>query len=98
VINMVNLCVGCHREIHADEKKAQKDGWIVPKMRFPGNIPFRGWRGWVLPTLDGGLVLLDFEVGRAVDLPRTRGTTPRHRVARRQRHRARPVKRYARVA
>jgi hypothetical protein len=97
-INMVNLCVGCHRGIHADEKAAQKDGWIVPKMRFPGHIPFRGWRGWVLPDLDGGLALLDFEVGRAVDLPRTGACHTKHRSARRQRHRSRPAKRMVRAA
>lgn len=67
VINMVNLCVRCHREIHADEKKAAREGWIIIN-RFPGNVPFTGWRGCVQPQQDGSLTLLDFGTGRAVPL------------------------------
>lgn len=97
-INLVEICIGCHREIHADEKLAALDGWIVIG-RFPGNVPFRGWRGWIQPRKDGSSTLLDFDLGRAVDLPRPRPrSTRRQRVATRQRHRSRPAKRVARVA
>lgn len=93
VVNLVNLCIGCHRWIHNNEKVAQREGWIVIG-RYVGNVPFLGWRGWVLPARDGALVLLDFDLGRAVDLPRPRPrTTPRRRVATRRRHRSRPASR-----
>jgi hypothetical protein len=95
--NLVQICIGCHRAIHADEKAAELLGWIVIG-RFPGNVPFLGWRGWIQPRRDGSATLLDFDLGRAVDLPRPRGTTRRHRVATRQRHRSRPAKRSARAA
>jgi hypothetical protein len=85
VVNLVNLCIGCHRWIHANEKVAQRDGWIVIG-RYPGKVPFLGWMGWVLPRPDGSRLLIDFDLGRAVDLPRPR---PRRRVAHRQRHRSR---------
>lgn len=99
VINMVNLCVRCHREIHADEKKAALDGWIIIN-RFPGNVPFRSWRGWVQPNHDGSLTLLDFEAGRAVPmltppLRATRDTSPRRsRQGHRPRRETRKSSRY----
>jgi hypothetical protein len=98
-INMVNLCIKCHKEIHADEENAAKDGWMILDRRFPGNVPFNSWRGWVLPDLDGSLRLMDFERGRLIDLtPAPASSTRRPRVATRQRHRSRQVKRLRRVA
>lgn len=90
---MVNLCVGCHRGIHDDEGIAQREGWVVIR-RYPGNVPFLAVRGWILPKDDGSLTLLDFDLGRAVDLPLPQ--PHRHRVATRQRHRT--TKRVPRVA
>jgi hypothetical protein len=98
VINLVNLCVGCHRGIHEDEETAAKEGWIVIG-RFPGNVPFLGWRGWILPRFDGSTVLLDFTVGRAVDLdPALAGSTRRRRVATRSRQGHRKSRKIARGA
>jgi hypothetical protein len=100
VINLVNICIGCHREIHDCEEVAEKEGWIVRREQNPGNIPFNSRQGWVLPKSDGTLVLLDWTTGRAEALHTApvRGTTRRQRVARRQRHRSSPGKRCARAA
>lgn len=93
VINLVNLCIACHRDIHDDEKKAALEGWIVVEGRNPGNVPFLSWRGWVLPGHQGELSLLDFEAGRATVLSPRVGIEPRRkRVPTRYRHR-RSVKR-----
>jgi hypothetical protein len=95
VVNLVNICIGCHRQIHEDEALAERFGWIVIG-RYPGNVPYLTYRGWVIAGKDGSLVSLDFDLGRtrplAPALVGTPDTTRRHRVARRQRHRARPVK------
>lgn len=100
VICMVNICCGCHAEIHLDEEKAEKEGWIVRREQNPGNIPFLSRRGWVLPKPDGTLVLLDWTTGRAEALQTAPapGTTRRRRVATRQRHRARQSRRSSRAA
>jgi hypothetical protein len=84
---MVNICLRCHLEIHDDEEIAALDGWIVIG-RFPGNVPFRSWKGWLQPRQDGGLTLLDFDAGRVVDLTPDPLPTRKHRVAVRQRHRS----------
>lgn len=63
---MVTLCLGCHKAIHADEELAAKDGWITD--RHPARVPFKSWRGWVLPQEDGSLDLVDFEAGRVLSL------------------------------
>lgn len=90
IFNLVNLCIRCHREVHEDEKTAALDGWIVIG-RFPGNTPFRGHQGWVLPHRDGSLTLLDFDLGRAVNIsppPRTRVPTRSRRGHRKARKRS----------
>lgn len=98
VVNMVNLCVACHRFIHANEELVTKGGWIVLD-RHPRNVPFLGWRGWLQPRLDGGLTLLDFESGRAVHLPRVRPRTTRPApVSTPRRKRSRQRKWYPEVA
>lgn len=84
VVNMVNICIGCHREIHEDEKVAARDGWLIIG-RYPGNVPFLSHRGWIQPRKDGSLTLLDFDLGRAVDVPLPKRTRSA-RVATRQRH------------
>lgn len=100
VINLVNICVGCHKRIHDDEESAESEGWIVRREQNPGNIPFNSRRGWVLPKPDGSLVLLDWTTGRAEALHTApvRDTTTRRRSARRQRHRSSSAKRVPRVA
>lgn len=85
VVTLVNLCSSCHIGIHRDEKRAEREGWIVTA-RYPGNVPFLSHRGWILPRADGSLTLLDFDLGQAVDLPRPRGP---ERVSNRQRARYR---------
>lgn len=100
VINMVQICIGCHTSIHLDEVKYEKEGWIVRREQNPGNVPFNSRRGWVLPKSDGTLVLLDWTTGRAEALHSApvRGTTTRRKSARRQRHRSSQVNRGLRVA
>lgn len=66
VINLVNLCNGCHRGIHDNEDQAVRDGWLIIDGRHPGRVPFLSHRGWLLPDSLGGLRLLDFAAGRAV--------------------------------
>ena len=63
---LVVLCLKHHRQIHEDEEAAKKDGWITD--RFPGKVPFLSWRGWVLPTGEGGLDLVDWETGRVREM------------------------------
>lgn len=81
---MVNLCRGCHEAIHADEKAAALEGWIVMG-RDPSRSPYLAWRGWVLPDHDGGLTLVDFETGSwtPVSIPdvaqRVRNRRPKRR-------------------
>lgn len=89
VINLVNLCVKHHREIHDDEETAAGLGYIVIG-RHPGRVPFLSWRGWVVPEGDGALTLLDWASGRTRPLAPA-PTTRRPRVARRPRHRSRQV-------
>lgn len=91
VVNLVNICITCHRCIHADEKKAALEGWIVIG-RYPGNVPFLSWRGWVRPNRDGSLTILDFDLGRAIDMPKPRSSK---RVARRPRYRSRRTRQVA---
>jgi hypothetical protein len=53
---MTNICLKCHREIHADELLAEALGWIVMGRGDPANVPFRVDTGaWVLPRPDGTL-------------------------------------------
>lgn len=92
IFNLVYLCVKCHRLIHDDEDEAARDGWIVIGTT-PVSRPFRGWQGWVLPMGDGSLMLLDFDMGRAVDLRTRAFTTPPKRVATRSRQGHRKSKR-----
>lgn len=75
VVNLVNLCSGCHISIHSDEELARAEGWIVVD-RYPGNVPFLTHRGWIQPRPDGSLRLIDFDLGRVVDLPRVRRPRP----------------------
>lgn len=67
VVCMVNLCIRCHRDIHEDEKAASLGGWIVLD-RDINRVPFLSWQGWVLPDTRGGLLVLDFDTGRAYPL------------------------------
>ena len=98
VVNLVNLCIGCHREIHEDEKKAALEGWIVLD-RYPGKIPFLSWRGWLIPDKEGGLALLDWETGRQRMLTEPPPiTTRRKRVATKSRTGYRKSRRNLRVA
>jgi hypothetical protein len=97
-INMVHICVGCHRAIHEDEENAGREGWIIID-RFPGKVPFLGWRGWVLPRLDGGLDLVDWDAGRTSSLlPALAPSTRRYRVASRSRPGHRKSRKSARAA
>lgn len=98
VINLVNLCIGCHREIHDDEENARLDGWIILDRRFPGKVPFAGHRGWVLPQPDGGLVELDWTTGRTRPLAEVPRTTRARRVATRSRPGHRKSRKSAQVA
>lgn len=91
VVNMVNLCIKCHREIHEDEEKAASEGWIVLGLS-PAHAPFKGWRGWVLPQPDGALSLVDWESGRVRELT----PAPQTRLPTRRRHRL--VKSLPRIA
>lgn len=98
VINLVNLCWRHHKEIHADEENAAKDGWIVLG-RHPGKVPFLGWRGLVLPDEHGGLALVDFGAGRVIDLaPVPRPEPRRKRVANRARPGCRKSRKTSRAA
>lgn len=90
---MVALCLGCHRGIHADEESAAKEGWITD--RFPGKVPFLGWRGWVVPTREGGLDLVDFEKGRVLALVPPPPTPRRKQRGHRPRRTARQMPRIA---
>ena len=90
---MVLLCLKCHREIHADEKAAALDGWITE--RHPGNVPFRGWQGWVLPRQDGGLDHLDFDTGRLISVPETRSAHRSRKRGHRPRRTSRQLRRVA---
>jgi hypothetical protein len=97
-INLVNICRGCHDEIHADEEKAAENGWIVRFGQFPGHIPYLSWRGWMLPALDGSYALLDFEAGHSTDIAPTREYTRRKRVATRSRRGCRKSRKSPRAA
>lgn len=72
-MNLVLLCLDCHRVIHADEAVAAAEGWIVwhdpdvtPLLRAartgttPGAPPSRGW---VLLVPDGSLEYLCHQEG-----------------------------------
>lgn len=86
VVCMVQLCLMCHRAIHADEDTAALDGWIVIG-RNPASAPFKGWKGWILPVYDGSVIMVDFETGRMDPVPfpsrPDRARRSRHRVAER---------------
>lgn len=90
VVCMVNLCVFCHNLIHADEESAETEGWIVLR-RDPARVPFHSWRGWVLPLPDGGLVLLDFDSGRATEIATPRARAKREPRPRRDRRKSKWV-------
>lgn len=79
---LVNLCISCHREIHADEKKAALEGWIVID-RDPALAPFLSWRGWVLPDPEGGLTLLNFETGTSTTVSELERPSPYRKPRRR---------------
>lgn len=76
----MNLCIFHHRQVHLDEAAAALDGWIVIG-RDPAHAPFRGHRGWTLPSPDGTVVCVDFDLGRVVNLPLPQPPRRRKRVA-----------------
>lgn len=95
---MVNLCYGCHKGIHDDEEAAVLEGFIVLDAD-PARVPFLGWRGWVLPDPEGGLVLLDFGIGQAYAVDTPVQPRPRKRVARRPQYdRRKKSRKISRVA
>ena len=52
--NCVTLCSPCHRAVHQAPYSARGDGWIVSMHDpEPGELPLRGYGGWVRLTCLG---------------------------------------------
>jgi hypothetical protein len=58
--NVVYLCSTDHRWVHANPKKAQEYGFIIPiHVTDISAVPIKTFRGWALFTNDGDMVLID---------------------------------------
>lgn len=58
--NVVYLCRTDHRWVHANPKRAQEDGYIIPiHVTDISAIPIRTFMGWMLFTKDGDMLPID---------------------------------------
>lgn len=58
--NIVYLCSTDHRWVHANPKRAQEDGYIIPiHVTDISEVPIKTFMGWVKFTKDGGTVVVD---------------------------------------
>ncbi len=62
--NLIALCPGCHRWVHANPTEARRCGWIVSSLAAgePAEIPARHYTGdYVLLDDDGGARWVRYE-------------------------------------
>lgn len=64
--NLVRICSGCHRKVHAEPEWATARGLTVPTWVERAHIelvPVKTWRGWVFITDEG---FMNFHIGAPI--------------------------------